>query len=614
MSRAIAKPQHNNDAEQSVLGAILLRPDAIAQLNGLQAEDFYDPRRREVFAAMRELQRRRQPIDPIMLERVLLEREGRFEAVGGLVFISELAAVVPTADNIAHYAEIVHNDSLARQLRVHAAEIAASGSDTDDLFAQAKRFNTWIEGATSRRRPPHTIADVARSAAFRVPQKTYASGFDALDTLIAGGIKTRQLTVLVGGTGIGKTALQIQIAKHLAPIRPVLIVSTEIDEAELTARAASAEVNASIDEILGLAIDPDVVADVLASTRIYVEEYDGIDTRDPMAFIRERAESIRVLTAEIPIVIVDYLQQLASEDPELRRMGVSAVANRLRRLARQLDTPVLALSSIGRASYVPPKEARGEDGKENPRAWLAAAKESGDIEYCSAVVLFLEVGAEIAADKSQPARLIVCKSRRGKAGFVPLRYHGARGLFTASDEAQDSLGMKKRQAELEKAILAAVDAFVAHHKRGPTKRELRVKVKVPKGGGGEKAVRDAIDDMVNAEPPLLAYVTAKRMNAAGRPRTDDVLVRAEDVAQRPLDVSLETGAPGQAPIYPSHPSGAAMEPGMVSHTGVAQPRRGAHPGVDTGGSTLGQHTGVEPHLSEVEPATIREGHKKPEED
>src|SRR5262245_7702970 len=119
-------PPQNLDAEKSLLGGVLLRNEALNQIETLQPESFYDPKHREIFRAMRALEARSQPIDPVTLEEQL-QREGKLTAVGGIGYLSELLSTVPTADNITHYAEIVQDKSTARRLIGVASEIAAKG-------------------------------------------------------------------------------------------------------------------------------------------------------------------------------------------------------------------------------------------------------------------------------------------------------------------------------------------------------------------------------------------------------------------------------------------------------------------------------------------------------
>jgi hypothetical protein len=141
--RAHIAEQRNLDAEASLLGAIILSNDAMSKINGVLPEDFYDPRHKLVFGAMRALVAAGKPIDPVTLEEALAQ-ENHLQAVGGLAFLSALVRVVPTADNAAEYADIVHKLALVRAVRLRAAEIASSDADLEDLLAKAGKFGDWV--------------------------------------------------------------------------------------------------------------------------------------------------------------------------------------------------------------------------------------------------------------------------------------------------------------------------------------------------------------------------------------------------------------------------------------------------------------------------------------
>lgn len=340
---------------------------------------------------------------------------------------------------------------------------------------------------------PPTAEEVLRSDAFSKPRRYYPTGFGELDRLLAGtyhgagtGLPARCLAVIAGPTGVGKTGwalgLSIQLVRGLRQTGPVLYVSTELEPAEVAARvaaqayearhradverriAASADgvadgpdlATATPGQILGLEVMPTEAADLVAGWPIYIYEHDPWDpareASNPIEAIRAQAEAIKAATGVMPVIVVDYLQHLASEDPEQRRLSVSSVANRLRRLARDLDVPVVALSSVGRASY----KRKGEEGEEeDARDWIAAAKESGDIEYACATFGYLEPG-KMDVDGESPARLIIAKARGGRHGFVGLRFHGPSGLWWSSADSLDELGVSGRMNELDDRVLSII--------------------------------------------------------------------------------------------------------------------------------------------------------------
>lgn len=351
--------------------------------------------------------------------------------------------------------------------------------------------------------PPPTAEEVLLSSAFAAPQATYSTGFVALDRLCDGGFKARQLTVVAAPPGSGKTGLALGWARQLSRYRPVLYVSTELEVTESAARAAAPDLGRRPSELLSLAANPAEAAHAIAGVPIYLAELDGPGSGGIPA-IWHMAENIKRTTGVAPAVVVDYMQAITPDDPDAKRLSVTAVAGELRRLARDLDAPVVAVSTTGRAFY----GANGRklmEGEEDPRAWLAAAKESGDIEYAAAVFLYLDTSDVVTADGDASARLIVAKSRRGRVGFVGLTFHGALGYFSERAGALGEMGPARREAMMAKAIIAAVAAT----RPAPIKEYLR-NGGVP--GFRGKDVADMVDTLAAAGDLIATF--EQRPNAA----------------------------------------------------------------------------------------------------
>jgi replicative DNA helicase len=362
-----------------------------------------------------------------------------------------------------------------------------------------------------------TVEAILLSDALSKPRRVYPTGFRELDRLLSGsyrsdapdgGLAARTLTVFAGPTGAGKTgwavALAVHFARRLRDVAPVLYVSTELEAVEVAARVAAQALEAheratiregdfgryfTPGEILSLRIKPGEAAAAVAGWPIHVLEWDPWSPEQKLPAIESiaaEAHSINKVTGKMPVIVVDYLQHLASEDPDQRRLSVSAVANGLRRLARDLDVPVVALSSVGRQNYKIKKADEDGDG-EDARDYIAAAKESGDIEYACAVFGYLEPGRTTDADGESPARLAVAKCRGGLHGFVGLRFHGPSGLWWDDSAALEAMGVAARMAELDEKVLAALAKLPA-----PMKREAFVE----SVGGRKGEVRASLDRLV----------------------------------------------------------------------------------------------------------------------
>lgn len=319
----------------------------------------------------------------------------------------------------------------------------------------------------SRRDPaPPTAEAELLELAQRPPLRTYSLGMDPIDALMAGGAAARQLVVVSAPTGAGKTGLALCWGKALSRHMPVLYVSTELEPDEIAARLAAQAMNARPGGILSHAIDPRAAAHAVAGVALHVVYLDAYAEADPIGCIRARAEAVRTVTGSYPAIVVDYLQQLVTEDPDRRRVTVGRVASELRRMAQTFDVPVLAVSSVSRAFYGGARKAM--DGEQDPRAWLASAKESGDVEYHAAVVVYLDVG-EADFEGVAPARAIVAKSRRGRTGMVGLRFVGPTGEWYVDDGAAGEMGPARREAEIDRRVLEVVRGM----RIAPTRTELR---------------------------------------------------------------------------------------------------------------------------------------------
>lgn len=309
--------------------------------------------------------------------------------------------------------------------------------------------------------PPMTASEVL--AVERAPIRVYPTGLSRLDTLTGGGIPTRALTAIVARTGAGKTGFALGLAQHIVRDSgvPALYVSTELDADEAAARSAALELGVPHRDILTGTISRAVARQAIEGFRLHVIGWDGIGRgAAALAQLRAAARAVAALHGVPPLLVVDYLQMLVEEDPRMVRLGASAIASGLRALGQELDTATIGVSSTARAFYRPSREAEDRD---DPLFYLAAAKESGDIEFAAANVIFLDVAPE-HTEGSYAARIVVAKARRGETGFVGAQFDGPSGRWTADETALRAMtgaarGAKaaERQAEQDdQKVLVAV--------------------------------------------------------------------------------------------------------------------------------------------------------------
>jgi replicative DNA helicase len=390
-------PPHSADAEASVLGAVLLRNDALDVIE-LRAEEFYDPRHREVFAAARALQSKHRPIDPVTIEAEL-ERSGKLAAVGGLGFLSELMGSVPTADNVEHYAAIVADAALKRRVIVAASEIAARGFRADlsgeELLGEFYSSATQIEQPT--RDSGVLMADIARETYFELekslaardrgerPDVALATGIATLDALLNGGFPRGNMHIIAARPSMGKSALARGIcASANAQGAGVHVFSTEDKRGAYVRRQFADDADVDLGRLTSVGLDRiewgRVVAaanDLTKRERWMVDDVRGISISDIALKVKRRRKELRT-----ELVVIDYAQLLVGERGvryESREHQVSEIAKKAARLAGDENVVVLLLSQLNRDS----------EKRDDKRPSLADLRGSGELEQAADVVLML---------------------------------------------------------------------------------------------------------------------------------------------------------------------------------------------------------------------------------
>ncbi len=424
-------PPVNPEAEQSVLGAILLRPqvmDLVADV--LTPQDFYRQAHRQIYQVMIDLYNRHEPVDLVSVNHLLKER-GQLEEVGGPLFLSGLSEHVGIAANADHYARLVHDKAVLRRLLECSQEIAGACLTPQEDVAE---FLDWAE---------HRIFEVAEAKIRQgfqpiegLVNKEIAtleaiwgrkddaltgvrSGFKDLDIYTAG-FQPSDLIILAARPSMGKTALALNIAFNAAynkPQTPVAIFSLEMSKEQLVRRLLSSIGRVDASQIRRAAFlttqewaQLQEAAGYLIDCAIYIDD-------TPAASVLEIRAKCRRLKAEgkLGLVIIDYLQLMRGRgDAPSREQEISEISRSLKALAKELQVPVIALSQLNR---------RVEE-RPNKRPQLADLRESGAIEQDADVILFIyrdEVYREDSPDKGI-AEVIIGKQRNGPTGKVKLSF------------------------------------------------------------------------------------------------------------------------------------------------------------------------------------------------
>ncbi len=426
-------PPHSNDAEISVLGALLLDKNAIvAVADILSPHFFYDERHSEIYKAIVELYSERVPIDLLTVSE-RLKKHKSLKKIGNSSYLAELVNIVPTASHVAEYAKIVRDQATKRALMSAASRLVDLSLDEglsapelldkaeSEVFALTQKHltNSFVSIRTALADSFDRLDELHKSSE---GLRGVPSGFQDLDNLTSGFQKSN-LIILAARPGIGKTSFALNIAQHVAVEnkRPVAIFSLEMSKEELVDRllVSQADIDAwklktgklSEDEFTKLSI----AMGELADTPIYIDDTPGMSVLE----MRTKARRLQVEHG-VELIIIDYLQLARSRDLENRVQEVAEVSQGFKNIARELKVPVISLSQLSRAV-----EQRG-----TRRPQLADLRDSGSIEQDADVVMFLWKEEE---DNQEKAVLDIAKHRNGPLGTIKLHFKGDRIKFYPVD-------------------------------------------------------------------------------------------------------------------------------------------------------------------------------------
>jgi replicative DNA helicase len=430
-------PPQNLEAEESVLGAMMLAPGAIGAVSEiLDAGDFYRESHAKIYRAALALYAKGEPVDAITLVDELEER-GELEDAGGRVRLHELAALVPATANAAHYARIVREMATLRGLIEAGSEVARLGwerpGETTDLVDRAEQI--IFELSQQRVTSEFTHIEQLLKESFERITALYEagadvtgvpSGFRDLDRLTSG-FQAGNLIIVAARPSMGKSALGLCIAANLG-VRyetPVALFTLEMSKSEVTQRLMCSEAKVESQRLRTgkLAVDdwPRLTAacDKLAKAPIYVDDTGSIT----MMELRSKARRLKSKEPRLGLIVVDYMQLMTSgTTAENRVQEVSQISRSLKVLARDLDVPILAMSQLSRAV----------EQRHDKRPILSDLRESGSIEQDSDLVLFIYRDEYYAGEESEHkglAELILAKHRNGPTGTEKLSFMGRYAKF-----------------------------------------------------------------------------------------------------------------------------------------------------------------------------------------
>lgn len=420
-------PPQNLEAEQSILGSLLIDKNAIPRvIDIIRAESFYREAHSFIYQAILRLFEKNEPIDLVTVTEEL-RLQGKLEAVGGSIYVADLMNAVPTSANVEHYAKIAEEKAILRDLILAGNEILSRSYQCEEEVSDVLNAAEQLIFNIAQKRTKHgflKIKDVLKEALDRI-DKLYAkkegitglpTGFIDLDYLTTG-LQNSDLIIVAGRPSAGKTALGLNILHHISVVHkiPTAIFSLEMSRDQLAQRL--------------LCTDGEIESQRLRSGNLREEEWKRltksltrlseapifIDDTAAISSVEIRAKARRLkIEQDIGLILIDYLQLMQGKRMENRNQEISDIVRSLKTMSRELNIPVIALSQLSRAVENRPDRI--------PR--LSDLRESGEIEQTADVVLFIHRDDPYAPDADDERRnlatIIIAKQRNGPTGNVEL--------------------------------------------------------------------------------------------------------------------------------------------------------------------------------------------------
>ena len=423
-------PPQNLEAEEAVLGSILLEQDSIISvMEFLVPDDFYRVAHQLIFAAMIELNQNSEAIDPITVSEKLRQKN-QIDNVGGEAGIIELLDKVPTAANVEFYTQIVLEKSTRRKLIKTSTNIVKNAYQEDETIANVldtaeRDILSVSEGRNKAGFIP--IRDVLHDAYESLEERSknngevtgIATGYIGLDRMTSG-LHAEELIILAARPSVGKTAFVLNIAKNVAVNlnETVAIFSLEMGAESLVERIICSHASINAGHLkTGKLTDEEytqyfVATGVLAEAPIYIDDTPGIRVSE----IRAKCRRLKQERNNLGLVVIDYLQLIEGNGKESRQQEVSEISRNLKLIAREFNVPVIALSQL----------SRSVESRPDKRPVLSDLRESGSLEQDADIVIFLyrDKYYDENSEKGDNAEVLIRKHRNGSVGTVELQFVG----------------------------------------------------------------------------------------------------------------------------------------------------------------------------------------------
>ena len=439
------QPPHSDEAERAVLGGIFLNADTLPDAQEyVTADDFYKKAHRLLFQAMTDLQDNGTAIDTVTVSDYL-DNHNNLDDIGGVGYITDLVAATPIASNVVYYAKIVQQKSTLRKLISTAQNIASrSYTEQDDVEGLVEDAERQIMDVSENRNQAgfKQIKDVLNQAMAQIDQlyqndqaiTGLPTGFRDLDKITTG-LHEDEMIILAARPAVGKTAFALNIAQNVGTKtdKSVAIFSLEMGAEQLVNRMLCSEGSIDANHLRTGRQNLIIAMGSLSKAKIYMDDTPGIR----MAEIRAKCRRLAREQGDLGLIIIDYLQLIEGSGQENRQQEVSAVSRQLKKLAKELHVPVIALSQL----------SRGVEQRQDKRPVLSDIRESGSIEQDADIVAFLyrddyyrdaegdeddddQGGNDDGDDNVGEVEVIIEKNRSGPRGTVKLLFVKSYNKFT----------------------------------------------------------------------------------------------------------------------------------------------------------------------------------------
>jgi len=435
-------PPQNTEAEQSVVGSMLLDKEAIPVVTEiLRSEDFYREDHKEIFEAIMDLFDKGDPIDSITVSEQLKLRSS-LDSVGGLEYLMNVTNAVPTTANVKHYAKIVEEKSLLRKLIKASSEIVNMGYEASEevSYVLDKAEKSIFDILQKRNMQGFSPIKDVLVETFNKLEELYnsksvvtgiATGFTDLDYKTAG-LHNSDLILIAARPAMGKTSFALNIAQYAAVHKhvPVAIFSLEMSKEQLVNRMLCSEVMIDSQRMRTGKLEDDDWNKIaralgpLSEAPIYIDDTPGVSITE----VRAKCRRLK-LEKDLGLVVIDYLQLMQGRGrSESRQQEISEISRSLKILAKEINTPVITLSQLSRAP----------ESRTDHRPILSDLRESGAIEQDADLVMFLYRDDYYNPDseKKNISEVLVAKHRNGSTGTVELRWFGEYTKFANLDKSR----------------------------------------------------------------------------------------------------------------------------------------------------------------------------------